>query len=153
MALTEKKRRFAAAKRSGLSNKEAAILAGCPEKTAAQAGSRMAKDPDVLAAIERTEAVEQVKAEAKSQGREVALPDLGKMYSDPQDFLKAVMNDPEQDAKLRTDAAKALMPYVHQKLGEGGKKDAAAGAAKKAAGGRFGPAAPPKLVASGGKRL
>ena len=40
MALTEQKRRYAAARLAGLGKKAAAIEAGCPEKTAAQAASR-----------------------------------------------------------------------------------------------------------------
>ena len=54
MALTEKKA-FALAKQKGKDNKEAAILAGCPEKTASAAGARLAKDPDVIAYLERLE--------------------------------------------------------------------------------------------------
>lgn len=52
------------------------------------------------------------------------------MHRDPKAFLLAVMNDPGSDAKLRVDAAKALMPYMHQKLGEGGKKEQAVERAK-----------------------
>ena len=48
-------------------------------------------------------------------------------HGDPLEFLRSVMNDPLADGKLRVDAAKALMPYVHErKGGEGelGKKKA-----------------------------
>jgi phage terminase small subunit len=44
------------------------------------------------------------------------------------------------------------MPYTHQRLGEGGKKDQKNAEAKKVAS-RFSPAAPPKLVAAGGKKV
>lgn len=33
------------------------------------------------------------------------------------------MNDSGTDVKLRVDAAKALMPYLHRKIGEVGKKE------------------------------
>lgn len=67
-------------------------------------------------------------------------------HKDPQGFLLAVMNDGSSDAKLRVDAAKALMPFMHQKVGESGKKDEKATAAKKAAN-KFAPtSAPLKLV-------
>jgi phage terminase small subunit len=47
--------------------------------------------------------------------------------------------------KLRADAAKALMPFRHKKLGEGGKKE---DAAKKAGAvvSKFAPKAPPLKV-------
>lgn len=78
--------------------------------------------------------------------KEPAILTMAATYDDPAKFLRAVMNDSGSEAKLRVDAAKALMPFVHQKLGEGGKKNAKAEAAKKAAGGRFAPKSPPKLV-------
>ncbi len=73
-------------------------------------------------------------------------------FGDPKAFLKAVMNDVETEPKLRVFAAKELMPYFHKKLGDTGKKEQAAADAKKAAS-RFAPAAPPKLVAAGGKKV
>lgn len=146
MAMTEKKRRFATAKREGKSNKEAAILAGYEESTASQAGSRLAKDKEVIAEIERKEVVQEIKEKVKAEGLAANLPDMGRMYSDPKDFLMAMMNDIESDPKLRQDAAKALMPFTHQKLGEGGKKEAQKERATKAGGGKFAAATPPKLV-------
>lgn len=133
MALTDKKRRFADALMSGASNRDAAIAAGYSEKTAAQAGSRLAKDPDVLAHIERKGAIQVAKEEAKDKGVKFNIDSLSKMYSDPKDFLSAVMNDVGEDVKLRVDAAKSLMPYVHAKPGEKGKKQERQEAAEKAA--------------------
>lgn len=66
-----------------------------------------------------------------------SVADKAKAYDDPMAFLTSLMNNPLEDIKTRADAAKALLPYTHAKLGEGGKKDAKAEAAKKAAGGRF----------------
>nr|DAX20632.1 MAG TPA: TERMINASE SMALL SUBUNIT [Caudoviricetes sp.] len=51
--MNEQKELFAKAKLRGLSNREAAIAAGYSEKTASASGSRLAKDVDVLAEIER----------------------------------------------------------------------------------------------------
>jgi phage terminase small subunit len=73
-------------------------------------------------------------------------------HKDPKVFLLAVMNDAGSDARLRIDAAKALMPFMYAKLGEGGKKEQQAEAAKKVAS-KFASAAPPRLVAAGGKKL
>jgi len=50
-------------------------------------------------------------------------------------------------------AAVAASQYLHAKKGEGGKKEESAGKAKAAASGKFGQAAPPRLVANGGKKL
>lgn len=51
---------------------------------------------------------------------------------------------------LQVRAAIAAVQYTHAKRGEGGRKDAAADAAKKAAKGRFAPKAPPRLVVNNG---
>lgn len=84
--------------------------------------------------------------------KEPAVLPLSVTYSDPLDFLKAVMNDTGAEAKLRLDAARALMPFVHAKKGESGKKDQKNEQAKQAAG-RFAQAAAPRLAAAGGKKV
>ena len=61
---------------------------------------------------------------------------------DPQKFLLDLMNDPAADPRMRLDAAKALMPFMHNKPGTG-KKDERQAAAKTASGGKFSPVAPP----------
>lgn len=68
-------------------------------------------------------------------------------HKDPMVFLMALMNDLEADIKVRADAAKALLPFIHGKKGEGGKKDEQLDAAKKAGKGRFAAAqAPLRMV-------
>ncbi|MEN5159701.1 terminase small subunit [Achromobacter spanius] len=152
MALTDKKRRFVQALQSGLSGARAAIHAGYSEKGAAVAASRLMKDKDIQETLGRVNQVNKLKEEAAAAGKDVSLPDLGKLYSDPLEFLKAVANDPEQDMKLRVEAAKAWVPYVHGKMGEQGKKDARKQAADKAAsGGRFAPPPPPTHLRVVGK--
>lgn len=64
----------------------------------------------------------------------------------PLDFMLLTMRDPAADQRVRLDAAKAAAPYLHQKIGEGGKKDAKQEAAKSASRGKFAPSAPPKLA-------
>lgn len=61
---------------------------------------------------------------------------LSVTYDDPEKFLRAVMNDSGADAKLRVDAAKALMPFVHAKKGES-KKTTPGKAAGEAAVGKY----------------
>lgn len=65
---------------------------------------------------------------------------------DPLEFLIGVMTGEIGANAAQVKAAIAAAPYLHQKHGEGGKKDRAADAAKKAAGGKFAPAAPPENV-------
>lgn len=67
---------------------------------------------------------------------------------DPRVFLVSVMNDPIADARLRLDAAKALLPYVAEKPVEAGKKQQRVQAAKKVSGGKFASVAPPLRLVS-----
>lgn len=151
MALTGKKLKFAAAVLAGSSNKDAAIAAGYSPATAAQSGSRMAKDPAIIAhlAEPRTKAPA---PPAPPKGDEPAGGQVELAYTDPEKFLMDQMNDEALDMRMRIDVAKALMPFKHQKLGEGGKKEQRKGNAEAASKGRFAvPLAPPRLVHSGGK--
>lgn len=79
--------------------------------------------------------------------KEPAILTLAATYDDPAKFLRAVMNDSGSESKLRVDAAKALMPFVHPRKGEGKGGDAAdkLNAAKA---GKFGVRSGPRLVAS-----
>ncbi|ALU48897.1 TPA: terminase small subunit [Pseudomonas aeruginosa] len=120
MALTEQKRRYAAARLSGMGKKAAAIEAGCPEKTAAQAASRYEKDPDVQAAMGRQLKVAEKKVAATSVDPDPYIPARS---DDPLEFMRQMMNDLEADPKLRLDAAKALAGFTIAKPGEKGKKE------------------------------
>ena len=146
MAFTEKKRRFVDALQSGLTGAKAALAAGYSENGAAQAASRLMKDPDVIAALERRAKVNEAKEQAKAAGKDLNLADLSKMYSDPKDFLKALMNDHGEEMKLRFEAAKVLMPFTHERKGEASKKSEREKAVERASTGRFAvPAAPPRM--------
>ena len=143
MALTEQKRRYAAARLAGASKKQAAVAAGCPEKTASQAASRLEKDPDVQAAMGRAFVAEKARKEQPAVDPDPYIP---AQAGDALEFMRRMMNDLEADPKLRLDAAKALAMYTVVKPGEQGKKGQKADAAKKAAAGRFGQSAPPRLA-------
>lgn len=84
--------------------------------------------------------------------KEPAELNLNVIYDEPDKFLKAVMNDSGTDAKLRVDAAKALLSAQVRRAENGGKKQEQADAAKKVAS-KFATATPPKLVAAGGKKV
>ncbi|MCO5336016.1 terminase small subunit [Delftia tsuruhatensis] len=155
MALTGKKRLFAEALLAGKSNKMAALAAGYSAASASAAGSRLAKDKDVLAHLQRKAKVVSA-APPAAAGAEPTTGsfDLSQALShkDPRAFLLAAMNDGQLEPKLRIDAAKALMPFEFAKKGEGGKKEEKAAAAKKVAS-RFSPASPPKLVLAHGRPI
>lgn len=151
MPLTGRKRAFADAVLAGLSNKDAAIAAKYSPATASAAGSRLVKDAEVAKYLAQRR-VEPAKPAVVEPERAAFDLNALVMHSDPKTFLLAAMNDAELDLKIRVDAAKALMPFVHQKLGEGGKKEQQKDAANKVAS-RFAPAPPPKLVAAGGKKV
>lgn len=145
MALTGKKRLFADAVLAGSSNRDAAIAAGYSVKTASPQGSRLVKDPAVAAYLaERRKAAPA--GQAPTPAAKPFDPSNPILFSDPKAFLLAAMNDGQLAEKQRVEAAKALMPFMHQKLGEGGKKELANEKAKAAAS-RFAPMAPPALKA------
>lgn len=161
MALTAKKRAFADAVLAGKSNRDAAVAAGYSAATASAAGSRLVKDKDVVAYLAQRKkkgAGRAAHPTSKPDDESAAITkaavsagfDLDSIltFSDPKQFLLAAMNDQNTEQKLRVDAAKALMPFMHQRLGEGGKKDAKAEAAKKAAS-KFGALAPPLKLVNG----
>ncbi|CAB5708958.1 hypothetical protein DR66_2570 [Delftia acidovorans] len=78
--------------------------------------------------------------------KEPAYLNLSVTYDEPAKFLKAVMNDSGTEAKLRIDAAKALLSAEVRRGENGGKKAARAGAAAtRAKSGKYASAAPPNL--------
>lgn len=160
MALTGKKRLFAEALLAGKTNKLAALAAGYSAASASAAGSRLAKDKDVLDHLARKAAKSASAAHPPPPETGVEDEDVvfdlsaALTHRDPRVFLLAAMNDVELEPKLRIDAAKALMPFEFAKKGESsGKKEEAAAKAKAAGAGKFGRREPPKLVAAGGQKL
>lgn len=100
---------------------------GQPAKSASKTAAALAKD---------------MPAPAADQSK----PEL--TASTPLDYMLAVMANPAADPGRRDRMAVAAAPYLHSKVGEGGKKDRAQDAAKVAGGGKFKTSAPPKLVSS-----
>lgn len=147
--LTGQKRKYAIALMSGSSQTSAAIKAGYSEKSARSKGSQLAKDPDVIAFMKKKRGTDTA-IEADVEEPQTPPPVVNntvKTFDDPLEFLKSVMNDLSEETDVRKDAAKAMLPYIHPKKGEGGKKDARNAAAKATAGtSKFGSMAPPKLV-------
>lgn len=161
--LTAQKRKFALALISGMSKKDAAIKAGYSENSARSKGSQLAKDPEVIAFIGRKKKEKIEVDDVPTHGKKVNTPAVKpepeaepKMprpdgeYDDPLEFLKYVMNNRAEDIDTRKDAAKAMLPYLHSKKGEGGKKDAKQAAAKAVAS-KFTGMAPPQLIVNNGR--
>lgn len=115
--LTEQKLKYVALRKAGVRQKEAAIAAEYSARTAAQQASRLESDPEVREAIygEKKTVVQEVAPQESVATDE-------KYYEDAKDFLLAEMNDPKKAPSIRHDAAKALLPYQHAKIGETGKK-------------------------------
>ena len=115
MALTLKKRLFADAVMLGETNTKAAVTAGYSKNTAAQAGSRLAKDDDVNDYI-------QAKKTEKKQVAEKTVH-VKRNVADPREALIELLNDPDPNIVLK--AASTLMPYYHAKVEASGKKETA----------------------------
>lgn len=146
MALTKQQSLYAEARFAGAGRREAALAAGCPAKTATQAAAKLEKHPNVIAHLARLKHLESETTPAA--GRDAVPPDVdvelgGEFFDDPKELLRHAMNDRRLDPKTRIQAAVALLPFEHQKLGESGKKQQQEKAAESVATGRFSPAAPP----------
>ena len=168
MALTAKGKAFAQAVADGMSNKDAAISAGYSEKTAMQQGAKLAKNPEIIAYIEKLTSAKKLTPKSKKltseklkQGNQIQVLKVEKIESgpeqaqgqfvgrdevaigsheDPLEYLKSVWMNEDQDKELRVACAKAALPYVHGKVADKGKKETKADEAKAAAkgGGKFG---------------
>lgn len=152
--LSDKKKAFAQGILRGLSNRDAAIHAGYAEKSASQQGSRLAKDPAIEKYISRlrdvNENVKEVPDEIIADSIPIGTTDGVRNHrskKDPLEFLLNVMSDGGEDPKLRIEAAKAALPYVHSKKGDVGVKqsreDNAEELSKGGGTGRFSAGAPP----------
>ena len=71
---------------------------------------------------------------------------------DPRPTLEQIALGRLQVSPQQLKALLALLPYVHAKKGEGGKKEQKQAQAEKVAS-RFAPVSPPKLVAVGGGKI
>lgn len=134
MKLTDKQRKFVESKAAGMKNTDAAIMAGYSARTANVQAAQLMKRDDIQAAI----AQHQTTGEAS-----IILP----ATDDPLAFLRSAMNNEMLPVPTRIEAAKSILPYVHGRIGEIGKKQAKTDAANKAVEGRgkFAPKSPPQL--------
>ena len=125
MALTQKKKDFAAAKMQGKSNKESAVLAGYSERSAGAKGSQLADDPDVVTYLASLNSQGGGGLDATPLGEAAIAAEFQAMGSvtNSLEFLKTIYKNPRIDRKVRIEAAKAAFPYEFSKVGELGLKD------------------------------
>lgn len=151
--LTETQERFFQATLRGEKPHQAALSAGLSPNSAKASGFRMRKHPAIVAALAAvgiaTKNPKPVKPSATEEGSDDAAADLATIEipetEDPKEFLTALMNSPKAGVKARLEAAKALLPFEHAKVGEKGKKvtKAEGAAAAAAEGNKFGARAAP----------
>lgn len=128
--MNDMQKRFAEAIANGLNQKEAAIMAGYSENQAASIGSRLMKNENVKAHVKRVE--EALQARAKIIPARVSATAVILDMNDPLNYIRSVWQDEGEDPRIRLDAAKAALPYVHGKVAEKGKKETKADEAKQA---------------------
>lgn len=151
--LTETQERFFQATLRGEKPHQAALSAGLSPNSAKASGFRMRKHPAIVAALAAvgigTKNLKPTAPGAPTESAEDAAADIATVdieaTEDPKKFLTDLMNSPKAGVKARLEAAKALLPFEHAKVGEKGKKatkaDGAAAAA--AEGNKFGARAAP----------
>lgn len=138
--MTSKQILYADARIAGLTQKESAIKAGCPEKTAEQAGSRYDKHKNVLAywqrmgfCIDTKEHTPSKPAVAKRADKIMESKDYGELGLR---FLAEIVENELEDPKLRQDSAKFLAKHALDKANSKTEKEKKDDEAKKA-GNRF----------------
>lgn len=155
--LNESQEKFFKATLRGEKPEQAAISAGLSPKTAKAAGHRMRKHPAIVAALAavgigtKPGPVAKEKPEENGEEPDIVTLDIAET-DDPKVFLTALMNSPKAGVKARLEAAKALLPFEHSKMGEKGKKVTKEEGAKELAGRghAYGSRKPPKLVVDNG---
>jgi len=156
--LNETQEKFFKATLRGEKPEQAAISAGL--KSPKAAGFRMRKHPAIVAALAavgiqtknprppKPGAIEAtVDEDSAADIATIEIPET----PDSLVFLEALMNCPKAGVKARLEAAKALAPFQHARVGEKGKKESRQDAAHDTKGSKFGPrerGGKPTLVAS-----
>lgn len=157
--LNETQEKFFQATLRGEKPEQAAISAGL--KSPKAAGFRMRKHPAIVAALaavgiqtknprpSKPDAID-TNSDGEDSAADIATIDIPET-PDSLVFLEALMNCPKAGVKARLEAAKALAPFQHARVGEKGKKESKQDAAADTKGGKFGPrerGGKPTLVAS-----
>ena len=155
--MTARQKAYAQARFEGMTQREAAIEAGCPGASAGQAGNELERHPAVVAELKRLreEEVGGDRLPGRKKDKTFKMPKA--KYTSSKEFLIDIMNHPEASYTQRQRAAETLLPYQHARVEAEGKKVGAEKRANKTAssGGKFGvrpaPGERPKLHAVGGR--
>lgn len=125
MALTQKKKAYAQARLQGKKTKEAAVMAGYSERSAAAKGSQLESDPDVVAYLASLNSQGGGGLDATPLGEAAIQAEFLAMenVSNSLEFLKTIYKNPRIDRKIRIEAAKAALPYEFGRVGEKGIKE------------------------------
>jgi phage terminase small subunit len=149
LPLTPKQAAFVAAKVAGMTHEAAALHAGYSPNGARQAGGELMTRAHVKAAVA---AGKRQAAKGDTPPGETGAPrrDVEMQrdhYADPMHFLQDIINHKSLSITARARAAEQLMPYMHARVGEKGKKEQKNDdAAKIARGGKLSPSAAPGKV-------
>lgn len=164
--LTKQQKMYAKGRCEGMSKRAAAIASGCPVATASQQASRYERNHKVVDHMIRLGMnISPITAPPEGERRKRVYPPnqtlidaalkieerskvvSSKEFTCPLDYMLHVMNEVQEDPKLRLDAAKALASFTITKPGEKGKKEERQDAADNVAGlGRFGVSKAPKRL-------
>ena len=145
---TAKQQAFIDGRIAGMSGSAAARNAGYSPNGVTVAATNMMKVPKIKRAI--AAGIKSHKKGKKENAPEVRL-NLGRPqqamqrahYADPKDFLIDAMNNETLPVMARKEAAKELMPYMHSRIGEKGKKENAKDRANETGQGKYKSKAPP----------
>ena len=102
MALTQKKKAYAQARLQGKKTKEAAVLAGYSERSAAAKGSQLESDPDVVAYLASLNSQGGGGLDATPLGEAAIQAEFLAMenVSNSLEFLKTIYKNPRIDLSL-----------------------------------------------------
>lgn len=137
--LTQKQQKFIECKAAGMNNERSAVAAGYSANSAGVSAAKLMNRPDIKKAIKK------LAANFPASGGADKIEDGMKRdhYADPKDFLTDGMNNKLLPVALRGKFALDLMPYMHGRIGEKGKKEKQLDAAHTVGKSKFGAKAAP----------
>jgi phage terminase small subunit len=134
--LTKRQNKFIDAKIAGISNIQAARLAGYSVSSAGPMSTKLMGQAHIKAEISKRR-IERDIPEPTKPDMPDALGWLKPTYASPMELMESVMNNPEVPFSIRFESGKLLLPYYHARIGEKGKKESKKEEAHTAGRGKF----------------